>query len=75
MSWEKNHYVADMVSPFVASFTESSVGLEANRDLTRISVQYVDIITKMLVHHREMQWVERELSKLQSETEEFKSFF
>lgn len=40
-----------------------------------MNVQYIDIFNKMLVDHREMRWVQRELSKQLSEIEGFKRVF
>lgn len=43
---------------FVALFTDRRIRFEAKCDLTTVSVQYVDIVNKMLVDHEEEQWVE-----------------
>lgn len=62
----------DMVFPFAASFVQRSIGLEADFDLTPMNLQYIDILNKVVVYHREEQWVKSELSWLRSEIEEFK---
>lgn len=50
-------YAADEVSPFVASFTDRGVGLEAHSNKTGISVQFIGTVDEVLVDHIEMQWV------------------
>lgn len=65
-------YAVDMVFPFVASLTDRSMGFEANGDLTQMIVQCTDIVTEILVHHREARWVEIALPRLRSETEGLK---
>lgn len=61
-----------MVFPFVASFTSTSVGLEASFDLRRMTMQYIGFMVMVLAGHREMRRVERKFSRLRAETEEFK---
>lgn len=68
----KDHLAVDTFFRFVALSTDRSIEFEGSCDLTPLSVQYVNSVNKMLVDQREVQWVERELSKLWSEIEEFK---
>lgn len=68
----KDHYAIDMVFLFVALFTDRSNGSEANCDLTRVNVQYIDTENKMVVDRREVRRVERELVQLRSEIEDLK---
>lgn len=68
----KNHYAADMVFLPVALCTHRRIGLEASYDVHQMSVQYIDSMNKELVDHRKVRLVKRQLSELQSETEEFK---
>lgn len=72
MSEERIRYAVDVVSTFVASFTDRSARFEASCILIRMIVQYSHIVNKVLEDHREERWVEGEFSKLQSETGEFK---
>lgn len=44
-----NHYAFDMVFVFVASFAKRSIGFEASSDLIPLSLQYTDIVNKVLV--------------------------
>lgn len=64
---ENIHHAVDILLPFVTSFIDRSVGLEANFDLIRMGVQCIDNITQVLGDHREVHWKEGDLLRLQSE--------
>lgn len=64
-----------MVFPFVASIFDGSAAFEANYDMTQINVQYLGTVKKVLVDHREVQCVQKELSRLWSETGKIKLAF
>lgn len=57
------------------SFTDRDIALEMNCDLTRLNVQYTDTVSKVLLDHTKMRWVQRELSKLWSDIEEVTRVF
>lgn len=71
----KAHCAVDMVFPFVAWFTGKSKRFGADHDLNEMSVQFFDLEYKVLVSHREIRWVDKELLKLRSQTEELKHIF
>lgn len=50
----EDYYAADTVFPFEASLSEISIGFETNFDLFQRSVQYFDIVNKLLVDRREV---------------------
>lgn len=72
MSEKKNHYAADTTILFVALFMDRGIRLAENCDQIGMNVQYIDIVNKAPMHHSEMRWVERRLSKLWAETGKFK---
>lgn len=73
--WWENFYSIDVIFPFVASFTEKSIGLVASFDLNRLSVHCTGKCNSVLVHHRKVRMVERAVLKLHSRSEEFKPVF
>lgn len=46
------HFAVDTIFPTVASSTDRSIGFEADCDLTRLEVQYTDILNRVLVDQR-----------------------
>lgn len=56
----------------MSSFTDRSVGIEASLDLAEMSVQYNDVVIKMLEDLREDHSIERELLRVRYETGKFK---
>lgn len=62
-------------SSFFASFTIRSLGFEPQCELARMSLQNTDIIDKVLVDCRDVHGLEKKLSTLRSENEEFSSVF
>lgn len=53
---------------------DRSIGFEKNCELTFINVQYIDIVNRVVVGHREMRWMKGELSELRLEIEKFTVF-
>lgn len=51
----KDHYAIDILFLLATSFTDKSVGFEASLDPNRTNVQYLDILSKVVVNQREMQ--------------------
>lgn len=71
----KKHYSVNTVFPFVASFIDGSIRLEANDDLTSVNVLCTDTVNKVLVDHRDVRWVRGRHSRLKFEIKEFKRVF
>lgn len=69
----KDFYVSHMVFPFVAAFIDSDLSFEQQCEVTRVSVQYNDMISKVLVDHVDVSWGKEELCTLRSEIAEFKT--
>lgn len=40
----KGHYAVDVILPFSTSFIDRSIRFKANCDLTRVNVQYIDVL-------------------------------
>lgn len=57
----EDSYGTDMVVPFIAGFVSKSLSFEGRFELTRMNVQYSDIVSKILLHQRDEIWVEAEL--------------
>lgn len=58
--------------PFVESLFDGSIGSEAIYSLARVNVLFIDDLNSVVVYYREVRWVEKLLSSLQSETEALK---
>lgn len=52
----KDHYV-DMAFPIIAPSTDRSFGSERRCELTGMSVQYSEPVSKVPAHHRDEIWV------------------
>lgn len=59
----------------MASFVDRSIGFKVSFNLTRMNIELTDIVNKVVVDRKEIGREERELSKLQSETEEVERVF
>lgn len=66
MSDGKNHYAEDMTFPLWHLLLPCLLGFEGSFGLTGITLQYIDVVSRLLVDHREIQGVEGGLFKLQS---------
>lgn len=67
----EDYYAADIVFSLAPSSTDRSIGFEIGCYLAQMVLQYMDIVIKVLVVHREVPWVELNLTKLHSGTEGF----
>lgn len=61
-----------MAFSFTAFFNDKSLHFEERCKLTRMSVQYIKILNKVLVDHSDEIWNKGELMTLRSEIEEVK---
>lgn len=57
---------------FVAAFIDGIVGFEQQCEVTRMNMQYGEMISKVLVDHGEVGLEKKELSSLRPEIAEFK---